>query len=191
MWRRLLRKSKRLSLNVNRKRTASAVDWVKATGRDPTALGVPGTLGRVALDPTYEERAFVARRDQRGFTLIEALVALGVLAATIALVNRTFAAGWSAVRHGSLESRAIAIAKTHLEAAGAQVSLAAELTEGAQDAMRWRREISRYDPPGQTAGATARLPAWWVRVEVAWRDTLFAPERVIVLTTIKHGPTRP
>ncbi len=132
-----------------------------------------------------------SRRDQRGFTLIEALVALGVLAATIALVNRTFATGWSAVRHGSLENRAIAIAKARLEAAGTEVTLAAETAEGAQDGMRWRRVISLYDPPGQTAGATARLPAWWVRVDVAWRDSPFAAERVIALTTIRHGPTQP
>lgn len=132
-----------------------------------------------------------SRREQRGFTLIETLVALGVLAATIALFNRTFAAGWSAVRHGSLESRAIAVAKARLEAAGAEIPLVADNAEGGQDGMRWRRDISPYEPPGQTAGAHARLPAWWVRVEVAWRDTPFAPERVIVLTTIKHGPTRP
>ena len=136
-------------------------------------------------------RKSVDLRGQRGFTLIEALVALAVLAATIALVNRTFAIGWSAVRHGSLESRAIAIAKARLEAAGTQITLAADMTEGALDGMRWRREISLYDPPGQTAGATARLPAWWVRVDVAWRDSPFAAERVIALTTIRHGPTRP
>ena len=136
-------------------------------------------------------RNLIARRGQRGFTLIEALVALGVLAATIALVNRTFATGWSAVRHGSLESRAVAIAKARLETAGTEIPLAADTAEGAQDGMRWRREISPYDPPGQTAGAKARLPAWWVRVEVAWRDNPFAAERMIALTTIRHGPTRP
>lgn len=131
------------------------------------------------------------RRGERGFTLIEALVALGVLAATIGLVNRTFAAGWSAVRHGSLESRAIALAKAQLGIAGLDTDFAVETSSGVVDVMRWRREVSLYDPPGQTAGATARMPVWWVRVEVAWRDTPLAAERVIALTTIKHGRTRP
>ncbi len=131
------------------------------------------------------------RHGQRGFTLIEALVALGVLAAMIALVNRTFAAGWTAVRHGSLESRAIALAKEHIEIAGVDTALSSESSNGVEDVMRWRRDITLYDPPGQTAGATARMPAWWVRVEVAWRNTPFAAERVITLTTLKHGRTRP
>jgi prepilin-type N-terminal cleavage/methylation domain-containing protein len=130
-------------------------------------------------------------RGQRGFTLIEALVALGVLAATIALVNRTFAAGWSAVRHGSLESRAIALAKAQIESAGVDIALSQETSNGVEDVLRWRRDITLYDPPGQTAGATARMPTWWVRIEVAWRDTPFAAERVLTLTTLKHGRTRP
>ena len=35
----------------------SGEGWVKATGRDPTGLVVPWTLGRAALDPTYVHSA--------------------------------------------------------------------------------------------------------------------------------------
>ena len=191
MWRRFRDNFKRLSQAVSRSRAGGTVGRVEAAGRDPAFADTPCLSGRAAIDPSSVRSALTGRRGQRGFTLIEALVALGVLAATIALVNRTFASGWSAVRHGSLESRAIAIAKARLEATGTEIPLAVDTAEGQQDGMRWRREISLYDPPGQTAGATARLPAWWVRVDVAWRDTPFAAERVIALTTIRHGPTRP
>lgn len=130
------------------------------------------------------------RRGQRGFTLIEALLALGVLAATIALVNRTFAAGWNAVRHGALESRAVAVAKAHIASAGVGAPLTEGTTSGVEDGVRWKREVTAYSYPGQTV-AVPRLGGWWVRVEVAWRDTPLAAERVIVLTTMKLAATAP
>ena len=44
----------------NRNRSTSGVGWIKATGRDPTVRGMPGKLGRAALDPTYVASALAS-----------------------------------------------------------------------------------------------------------------------------------
>ena len=130
------------------------------------------------------------RRRERGFTLIEALVALGVLAATIALVTRTFAGGWYAVRQGGLETRAVAVAKAQLDAVGLEVPLAAGTRSGAEGDVRWQIQVSPYATPDQPT-ARPRLPAWWVRVDVTWPHGAFGADRTLTLTTVKLGGRAP
>lgn len=127
---------------------------------------------------------------QAGFTIIEALVALAMLAAVYALVHQTLSSGWGAVRRIASESRAVAAANAHLELAGTELPLREGEITGNEDGLRWRIDISRYTSPGQPA-STSRLSAWWIKVEVAWQETPLAAERVVVLTTVKLGGALP
>jgi general secretion pathway protein I len=130
------------------------------------------------------------RRRERGFTLIEVLVALGVLAATIALVSRTFGDGWYAVRQGGLEARAVAVARAQMDSVGIETPIEAGTRSGVEGDVRWQVQVAPYETPGQPT-ARPRVPAWWVRVDVTWRHGAFARDRTLTLTTVKLGGRAP
>ncbi len=125
-----------------------------------------------------------------GFAVLEALVALAILAAALALVHQTYASGWGAVRRTGLEARAVAVAKARLEAIGTELPLRAGQSTGAEDGLAWRVVVSRYQPVDNSLVAE-RHAAWWVMVEVRWQDHAFSASRSVSLTTIKLGPAAP
>ncbi len=121
---------------------------------------------------------------------MEALVALAILGAALALIYQTMAAGWGAVRRTGLESKAVAAAMSRLEAAGRETPLAEGSTTGTEDGLDWRVDVSRYAQPGLVV-ATPPLAAWWVKVEVSWRDSAASAQRTVAFTTVKLAGTPP
>jgi general secretion pathway protein I len=117
---------------------------------------------------------------QAGFTIIETLVALSILAGVIVLVQQTLGAGWKAVRRLDAENRAVLVAKARLEQVGTELPVQAGVISGTADGLDWRLDISPHATPDKP-GVTERLQAWWVRVEVNGGGTNVA------LTTIKLG----
>ena len=112
------------------------------------------------------------------------------LGAALALIYQTMAAGWGAVRRTGLESKAVAAAMSRLEAAGRETALAEGSTAGTQDGLDWRVDVTRYAQPGLVV-TTPQLAAWWVKVEIVWRETPASPRRSVALTTLKLAGAPP
>ena len=128
----------------------------------------------------------VRRRGERGFVMIEALIALAILGATLILVNRTFAAGWMSQQRADQEVMARSVARAVLAETGATAPLRAGVMMGEEEGIAWRVEVSAYDAGGGAA-VRPRIPAWWVVVDVRWQDSGSRTEKSLELKTLKLG----
>ena len=123
-----------------------------------------------------------ARR--RGFTLLEILVAVTILAVALVALMRAFATGLMGI--GLAEARVIAVAhaRAKLEEVGSVIALEpGELDGEWDDGYRWRVEIDPYEI-GE-ASAEAALVPYTVEVTVSWDG-----DRNVTLTTLRLGPTQ-
>jgi type II secretory pathway pseudopilin PulG len=128
---------------------------------------------------------------ERGFTLVEALVALGVLALGIGALAAAFAGSYRGFARALDETGALQVAQARLAAAGSEVVLAdGLLAEGVDAGYRWRLAGRRYTPPGPTP-PLAGLEAYTVEVTVAWQPGARGGLREITLTTVKLRGSRP
>lgn len=125
------------------------------------------------------------RPDMKGFTLIEAIIAIVVLASVIVSLQQGAAMGWRGVRHVEASRAAVDIARRRL----ANVGLSTRLTEktfeeGEEGAFRWRVTVSNYAPP-EGVRMPPNLRAYWVQVAVAWPDGPLRPPKSFELRTLK------
>jgi prepilin-type N-terminal cleavage/methylation domain-containing protein len=126
---------------------------------------------------------------ERGFTLIEAVVALAIAALMLGALQQGLASGWKGVRLASLEQMAIQHARARLASAGIETPF----TEGEQsgteaNGIGWTTRIRRYV---SGSGTPPPLPAYWVSVEVRWKDVIPSRARSLSLVTLKLGGGRP
>lgn len=111
-------------------------------------------------------------RAQRGFTLLEVVVAFVVLALALTTLFQIFSAGLA--RAGELDeyTRALAVAESKLAAAGVETPLQEGETAGETPdrAFSWRVAVRR-DPETMEMAKTRTIPLELYRVEVkvAWR----------------------
>lgn len=104
-------------------------------------------------------------RAERGYTLIEVLVAMTILAMAMTVLFRVFSGGLRNVGVAGDYAQAVAIAESQLAAAdGAE--LAPGVERGAvADRFAWTRAVTQLDLPGIAAGSVA---AYEVIVTVEW-----------------------
>lgn len=134
-------------------------------------------------------------RDDRGFTLIETLVALIVFGMIAAAVQIGLSATWRNARIAEGQEHALAHAKRMLAEVGVSRPLMLGVQSGSiDDTTQWRIAI---EPVAQTSNvATAFNSAdeqapYAVDVLVSWRDAASSRERSISLRTIKMGRVVP
>jgi general secretion pathway protein I len=121
------------------------------------------------------------RRLQDGFTLIEMLIALTILAITFGFAFRAFSGGTYWLDRDGNEQRAILLARSQLARIGHDIPLVDGETEGrAPDGLAWNVVISPY---GSAVGGLLGLQ---IAVRVGWRDG--REERQIQLQTLRLGP---
>ncbi len=122
-----------------------------------------------------------ARTGQRGFTLLEVLVAFTIFAFSFGAILQIFSSG---ARNAGV-SRAYAVALGHaqsqLERLGIEEPLEAGQSSGVlDDGMAWRLEITPYeDQPSEDS----LLRAFAVKAIVTWRDG--GQERQVALSSLR------
>jgi general secretion pathway protein I len=124
------------------------------------------------------------RRSGAGFTLIEVVVALGILAFSASIIFGAIAGGLWSVRQANARAHAGLLAQSLLARIGGDLPLRAGETEGQfPQGFAWH---VRLQPFGD-AGDRAQWPisAYAVTVEILWRDG--AETRSLVIETLRLG----
>jgi general secretion pathway protein I len=121
----------------------------------------------------------MTRRAQKGFTLLEVIVAFTILALVFGALFEVFAGGLAASSNVEAQSRAILLAQSNLAEISADDSFASGATSGVFDvnaareygpSYRWRASFTRYgeDELGPTDRAT--VVPYTASVEVSWEE---------------------
>ncbi len=131
-----------------------------------------------------------ARHDcSDGFTLIEVLVALAILALALAPTLQIISTGMRSL--GTTEAYAIAtmFATSKLSEIGIERPLEEREDTGVFDnGFEWRTSVSRYPPEADGAESRSAVVAYRIVVAVHWGGT--DSGRSVSLTTLRLAPTR-
>jgi len=127
------------------------------------------------------------RDADRGFVLLEVLVAFTILALSLGALYQVFGSGMTAARLGDAYSRAVLHAQSALEAVGREQELAAGVTRGRfDDVYGWETTIAAYPWRGGGApGTRSRVEPYTATVVVFWDDG--PRRREVSLTTLLLG----
>jgi len=106
---------------------------------------------------------------QRGFSLIEVLVAFMILALSLTVVFRIFSGGLRNVALAEDYARAVLVAESQLATVGINEPLELGVTAGEwNERFRWERVIEVYRPWEQEKELTAQMLPYRVTVSVDW-----------------------
>ncbi|ANW00402.1 hypothetical protein LMTR13_09725 [Bradyrhizobium icense] len=124
-------------------------------------------------------RAFVRHGGQRGFALIEILVAFVILALGLGAISTGVVVAMRSDARTQVNRAALRVAQSRLEAAGVSEALAPGYREGViANKFRWRQTVTEVRPasdarPSQgarPAPATGALKSFWVEIAVEAPD---------------------
>jgi general secretion pathway protein I len=112
-----------------------------------------------------------ASQRQRGFTLIEILVAFMVLTLVLTVVFRIFSGGLRNVELSSDYTRAVLVAESQLTAAGITAPLEIGETSGEwNERFYWQRVIEAYLPWEEEKELSSAVQGYRVTVNVDWEQ---------------------
>ena len=135
------------------------------------------------------------RTRERGFTLIEVLVAFAIAAMALGLLFQAASSSGNAARQAGNYEEAVSRAKSHMAALGRESDIAPGEQSGDDGGgYRWRTSItpSAVAQPPQDANPNARLTLYNVEVSVSWTDG--SHPRSVVLHTqrlVSQGGAQP
>jgi general secretion pathway protein I len=111
-------------------------------------------------------------RAERGFTLLEVLVAFAITAMALTVLFHGTTTGLASARAASRYEEAIVRARSHLAALGRDAALAAGDAEGDDGAgFRWRLHVWPLQAAEGAAGSNFTPPTLLaVEVAIAWTD---------------------
>jgi general secretion pathway protein I len=121
------------------------------------------------------------RHAEAGFTLLEVLVALAILAISLGVILQVL--GMTADRTGQAESlvRARLLAQSILARVGSETPVKAGDVNGEDGGLRWRLQQKAYGDASDSASWSA--PVMEVTVEISWGERPFA--RSITISTLR------
>lgn len=129
-------------------------------------------------------------RRQRGFTLLEVIVAFVMLALVLSTVFQVFSTGLARASDLDEHARALVIAQSRLAAAGVEEPLEPRSTRGESEDHRyqWSVVVSPYEEVAEGAPQPqSSVLMFRVDVAVGWRAAN-GRDREVRLTTLALGP---
>lgn len=122
-------------------------------------------------------------RHNKGYTLIEVLIAMMILAMALTVLMRLFSGGLRNMAISADYAHAVLLADAKLAATGLSQAIAPGETYGTDDKFRWTQTVEEYTP--KEFAETDKLPvaAYQVTVVVEWPN--FGRTRQLNLSTIK------
>lgn len=134
----------------------------------------------------------MTKPSDKGFTLIEALVALVIIAVAVGGFYRSLEFTARGARIAARDAAALTVARQRLNEAATSVNQAPGVTSGeASDGIRWTTAVSEHAGPASLAGAgegPSGVRLYRVDVRVDWRDVPGRPSRALALVTFKRAP---
>jgi general secretion pathway protein I len=121
---------------------------------------------------------------ERGFTLIEALVALMIMIAMVTMFYGSLSSALKISDHTGRTEVALRVAQSRLAASGIETPLRAGVEEGRDGDIGWRVDVRPYSAAGGDAQSIG-LAAFYVSVTVSWRDRRGGKPRSLTLSTVK------
>lgn len=137
------------------------------------------------------------RLRQKGFSLLEVLVAFTILSLSMGLLMQVFSGSLRNADITRKQAQATALAQSLLAEAGLETPLAEGATSGTVDNLfRWQVSVSPYQeqpPSGQAEllSTPAVIELWQVDAKVSWGDETGTTERSIDLVTLRAQPIQP
>ena len=129
------------------------------------------------------------RPHQRGFSLLEVLVAFAILSVSLGVLLQVFATGLRNAGVADDYTQATLYAESILAAYGREVPLGEGVREGPiNDRFSWRGTVSPY-AEGMPDPEKTRMRAWRISVEVFWRG--LTQTRSVMLETLRLAPVEP
>lgn len=110
-----------------------------------------------------------ASPSQRGYSLIEVLVAFTILAMALTVLLRIFAGGLSNIDAASEYAQALRIGEAELAVPGVVEPMLPGVTRGESDGgYSWTRRVAEFRPDERPDYDDAELPPWHIAVQVRW-----------------------
>jgi len=142
------------------------------------------STGSSRLRRPRKRQARHARADA-GFTLVEVVVALAILALSLSVVFVAMSDGTWRVGQADAATRAGSLVQSLLARAGTEVPLREGRAEGQfADGFGWTLQVQRFGDAADRAQWP--LAAYTVTAEVSWDEA--ASRRSLALSTIRLGP---
>ncbi len=125
-----------------------------------------------------------ARPARSGFTLLEVVVAVAILALTLGAVMRVFSASLRGLAAAERHTVAALHAQSKLAEIGVEEPLAAGDASGAfERGYRWRSQVRDYSEPDLDTAAGSGMRAYEVTVSVTWEGG-----GEVTLSTLRLAP---
>lgn len=126
------------------------------------------------------------RAKQKGFTLLEVLVAFSILAISVGVTLNIFSRGLQSAIVSDEYVHAVTIAQSLLARTGTEIALQDNAISGEEQGFQWFVRIMPYLTEASSAGQDQQqqnLALYEVVVEVAWQEE--TENRSLVLTTLR------
>jgi general secretion pathway protein I len=124
-------------------------------------------------------------RGVRGFTLLEILVALAILAVSIGVLTASFSMSVDGTRTARRELDVAAAAQSVLARVGADIPVrAGALSGSAGEGLRWQINIAPYGDPNASPGLL--VAAFEVSLEIQWEED--GRSRALTVKTLRLAP---
>ncbi len=128
---------------------------------------------------------------ESGFTLIETIVALTILAAVVGGFQLCLSTGWRGLRLANQDQLAIEAAHAQLAVIGHDAALFEGNAEGETgDGFQWRSTVSRYQADARESAFQNDVDGYWVAVKVSWQEGPRRRQRFVELTSFKIGKVK-